>query len=798
MRKYRENTLLICPDGYKKEILAYNSACHRISDTKYETLASYKKNYYFDYGVKAVKYLVDNYLFSVRNAKEILNNLYYVDEQKVYGQAKLDQLVQYKKELLQNDCLIINPIYKSYLQSKNVVVEGYGQLDHFSAGMLEGKTVEVVTMPAVDKQMSYYHFASQEEEVEFVYNQIFDLLSEGIDINRIYIMNATSDYQMIFERFNNLYPFSVQCVVNDNIAGTLKGKQFIEKVAEGESRQEIYDWLGEKVNDDINKKLIALLNKYAQFNWEEVQALVIHDVMSLSVPVPVLKNVVRCIDSDNPFSGDEYIFLVGFNDQTPPMKKDTDYITDNLKELVGLDKTEQENIRTKENYLAVITNIEHLTITYCQQSPFDQYNPSTLIDETWIKKTAAADYNHSSKLNQTHYAYMLDDLRKYNIMDQQLATLRYNYQDNDYLTYQNSFKGLNEEEIETIDSVRLSYSSMNTFYQCQFRYYLQKILGIDDFKNGFVAKLGTLAHDTLQQYCQNPHDFDFDACWQANLQKQNEKLQKADPADKVVNDVREQYFADRFKEEIKQDIEILKQQNAVSELNQVKCENYFEFNLTDKIKFNGFIDKLMYKKKDDLAAVAIVDYKSGVATKIEKDLFKYGLSLQLPSYLYLMKNTKDKEFKDKKLEFVGLYLQHIINYDLKNDGSTLSDKKSASMKLDGLTTTDVDRAGLLDNSLQAGKKSQVIKSYNLKKDGTVDSRSSSRLISDMEIELDSELVETKVLEAGNAILNGDFKINPKMVNGTNRGCQYCPYLAICYRRDQDKQYLVFDESSEEE
>ncbi|MBO7677695.1 MAG: PD-(D/E)XK nuclease family protein, partial [Erysipelotrichaceae bacterium] len=54
--------------------------------------------------------------------------------------------------------------------------------------------------------------------------------------------------------------------------------------------------------------------------------------------------------------------------------------------------------------------------------------------------------------------------------------------------------------------------------------------------------------------------------------------------------------------------------------------------------FTGKIDKLIYDDKN----MAIIDYKTG-SSDISLDDIEYGLSMQLPIYVYLSKSY----FKDK-------------------------------------------------------------------------------------------------------------------------------------------------------
>ena len=39
------------------------------------------------------------------------------------------------------------------------------------------------------------------------------------------------------------------------------------------------------------------------------------------------------------------------------------------------------------------------------------------------------------------------------------------------------------------------------------------------------------------------------------------------------------------------------------------------------------------------------------------------------------------------------------------------------------------------------------------------------------------------------ILEADFEINPKVINGENVSCSFCEYRDICYLREKDKVYI---------
>ena len=138
--KIKDNTLIICPNDYKNKLLKEFNDNKLLLNVSFLSIEEYKKNYFFDYDYKAIKFLVDNHHLSVNNSKEILNNLYYVED-KDYKNKKLDDLVKYKKEL--SNLLIYNPLFKKYLSNKNIVVVGYGKLDSLTKSMFSNDTTYI-------------------------------------------------------------------------------------------------------------------------------------------------------------------------------------------------------------------------------------------------------------------------------------------------------------------------------------------------------------------------------------------------------------------------------------------------------------------------------------------------------------------------------------------------------------------------------------------------------------------------------------------------------------------------------
>ncbi len=757
------NALVICPNSYSRRVLESISKRKEIIDVKFMDLNKYKRNYFFNYDIRAIKYLVDKYNLSINNAREILNNLYYIDINTKYENKKLNDLSEYKKELIDNNLLIFNPLFNRQIKDRKIFIMGYGKLSEEDLKIINGELIED---ELIDKVYDLYSFENIEEEVEYLYNTIFDLLYEKqIDINKIFILNTNSDYETYFKRFNTYYPFKIDYKNSDSIIGT-KLVNDLRVMFNEKSREEIFDYL-KNLNSPISKRIINIINKYPQYDLKEIQDYIIHDLRNIKSNQSNLKNVVKCSEMFTHFEEDEYVFVLGFSESFPNLNKDDDYLSDDLKNVLGISSSEIINDLKRYNTKTYLSNIHNLYLSYCKKSPFNSYNENNLFERI-NKKEYINSNKYSDYINRLKLSYSLDRFDKYGIEDKDISLYMKTYDDIDYGKYNNSFNGLNDKQIKDINTVNLSYSSMDEFYKCQFKYYLEYILKLRENDDNFNTKLGSIAHEVLKEYYEND-EFDFEKSW-------NNKLNEYEL------DSKELFFLNKLKKEIKEDIEIINKQDKLSSLNNHVCEEKFKYDLNDSISFNGFIDKLNYKKENEKTIVSVIDYKSGSYASIKEKLFEYGLSLQLPSYMYLL--SKDKRYEN--IKYAGFYLQYLINNDYKyNSDLNIDDIKNDSMKLHGYTTNDLDRVNLLDSSIEEGI-SNNIHGLKLKKDGSFSS--TSKIMSDERFDELVNLVDEKILEAGNSILSGDFKINPKQIDKDNESCAYCPYSDICFKRNDD---LIF-------
>ena len=131
----------------------------------------------------------------------------------------------------------------------------------------------------------------------------------------------------------------------------------------------------------------------------------------------------------------------------------------------------------------------------------------------------------------------LDNLVKYNIKNKDLDLLSSNYSI-PYMNYDNTYSGISKEKLyKYLDNkLTLSYTALENFYKCKFKYYISNILKINIIKDDFAILIGDICHYVLR--CMDDQDFDYDTCFN-NYVKTKREFSK-----------RELFFLDNIKEEL--------------------------------------------------------------------------------------------------------------------------------------------------------------------------------------------------------------------------------------------------------
>ena len=249
------------------------------------------------------------------------------------------------------------------------------------------------------------------------------------------------------------------------------------------------------------------------------------------------------------------------------------------------------------------------------------------------------------------------------------------------------------------------------------------------------------------------------------------------------------FYLDKFKNVLVDIIRINNENLAKSSLNQVLTEKKVSINYDEPfpIEFKGFVDKILYYEDKGTTYVAIIDYKTSDPT-LKLEQAKYGLSLQLPIYLYFIKHSSDF----KKVEVCGFYLQKLLPKNPKlADGyeKNLLD----TIKLQGYSNSSFATLSRFDPGFA---NSNMIKSMSLTKQNSFN-RYAKTLSTDEMNEL-AELVDFKVKEAISKIADCDFDINPKMLDGKNQSCTFCEFKECCFFKHDDLIYLNDEEKDDDD
>lgn len=758
----KDNSLIICPNQTKTKILKELSQTKKLVNIKFMTKEEYKKIYYFSYDDKLLAYLIKKYNYNIDVARVYINNLYVIDENKTYKSPKLNFLKDLKKELIKEGLLIYNNTYKEYLKNKNIIVKNEYNLEKYEEEMLGIKEEHVpektITAPVMECN-------TLEEEVNQVCLEIINLLKTGVDINKIYLANVSSDYLYTIKSLFSFYHIPININFNYSIYSTKVVKDYL-------NTKELD--LENKDKKSINKKLINILSDLSFLDETSKEyKILLTDKLKNTYASPVnLKNAITIKDLyKESFNDDEYVFVLGFNqDELPKMEKDISYITDKEKDEVSLYKTDYLNKRNKNNLVYILSNIKNLYLSYKLTSPFKSYYKSSLITDLSLNivKPKLDSYNSSNIYNELRLASYLDLYHLYGEKNKDLKKLYTHYQI-PYKTYSNVFTGINNDEYLTNlpYPLKLSYTSLNAYSECKFKYYIRHVLKLEPYTNTFQTYIGSMYHYILSVYKKT--NFNFEEEYQKYLEKRELSL-------------KEKLLLIRIKKDLLKLIDILNKQDLITGYNDAYYEKKIDIDLKKKVSviFTGSIDKIMYYQNIEDTYFSIIDYKTGsIDTHIEP--MKYGLHMQLPVYLYLIHYSK----AIKSPIFTGIYYQNIL-FNYPTWSKDIEKVKKDQYLLQGYSTDDISILSRFDSTYE---KSEYIKSMSYNEEKGFGTYAAKKVLSNDTLYDLLAYTKNYISKETDNILSADFTINPKVYSNVNISCAFCSFKDICYMKEKDLVYL---------
>ena len=745
--------ILLLPNNLKKSIIKKVREEYYNKSIKFMSLEEFIKKITFDYNERTIYYLMKEYQINYSTALLYLNNLYYISNK--LDNEKMKKLINIKKYLDDNNLLIYNNYFKEYVKDKEIYIYGYNYINKYYKKLLKDYNYKVIDDDNKINELNKIYYADYiEEEVIYVGSKICKLLNNNISIEHIKII-ASNEYERIIDRVFGFLNIPVD--INKN---SLYGISSVKKVIDNLDDISLFNDIKD---NDIIKKLVNIINKYSFINdKKEVKDLIINDLKSTYIEN---NNGIKLSSINDYFDDNDYVFLMGFNKENyPKVYKDNDYFSDKEKEQLGLDNSTNLNIKERENIIKNLLSIKNLTITYKLSDDNNIYIKSDLLD-TAIEKIKIDDYTNSNMLNKVLLCQKLDNLVKYNIEDPSIGILSNNYNIN-YMNYDNKYKTINKDNLyKYLDNkLTLSYTSFDNYNKCRFKYFIGNILKINIIKNDFAMIIGNVCHYLLS--CMNNNDFDIDKYFDDYISKERSFSK------------RELFFLDRIKEEIVFIIDTLKKQLSYSSFDKELYEKkvYVNKDKTIKINFMGVIDKVRYKEEDGVTYLAVIDYKTG-STDIKLNNMEYGLGMQLPIYLYLS-NYLDLN----NIKVVGFYLQKLL-VNVTDNKKDYIEAKEDTLKLEGYSINEENILSKFDNTYNDSK---LIKGMKTSSKGFY---SYSKVLSTEEIDDIINKTDKLIDKVIDNILEADFSINPKVIDGDSVSCNFCEYKDICFKNERDIEYI---------
>lgn len=736
----KEETIIICDNAVKESILNL----HKLIPIKMMTLKEFINNITFSYEEDAIIKLIKLYGFKYEVAKMYLDNLCYIEDKK-YDNNKLDFLCEIKKKLDEEKLLKYNDNFRDFVKRTPIILYDI-RVDKYLERILNGLNYQVIEREYREYDHTVYSFDSMEEECEYVANQICEKITDGVDPSKIKLMNVDKSYYNTLERIFSLFNLKVNIPYMAKLSSFDVTKKFIENYMNSDLETATRET---DLDNEIGHEIIKIVNKYLIYGDSD---LILYKLNNTEVRSKKYNNGIEIVDYLNYISqDDEYIYMLGFNDGVIPNSyNDTEYITDNICNLVGKDTIVLKNAILREEIVKKIKDIKNLVITYKEKDMTRSYYPSTLCSyftvfngDTWY------NYSYSDTYNKIKLMSRYDDYIRYGYVSDDLAFLNNNFKIN-YNSYQNKYTMINR----AMDKLTLSYSKMQIYNKCAFRYYLSEILKLDIFEENFSTAIGSMVHYVMEK-CLSNQDMDTDKYAMEYL------------GDRIFSK-KEEFFLKKYREALKGLLEETILEKEYSLFNQAMYEKKIEIDYGNNIKFVGIIDKILYYVDNDTTYISLVDYKTG-HDEISLKYLKYGLDIQLPIYLYLA----------TKLDFHnpvygGFYLQR---FNIKDQ----------DYRLLGYSNSDKDILEVVDSNYDNSK---IIKGMKTLKDGSFSRY--TKVLSNEEMNNVKNEARDRIMEVIEKIKNNEFSINPKVIDGYNKGCEYCKFKDICNVIKSDMVEITID------
>lgn len=348
----------------------------------------------------------------------------------------------------------------------------------------------------------FLKFNNKEDEIFFIMEKIAKLLDDNTNINDIYIANYQESDYIILNKLATFYniPFiynSKTPLINIpyiNEIMNLKYHEIIELLKNKENLIDTYNKYYLVCKDDFNENiniLINVFNKYphSKYNVETSFKVILDEVKNTYTKKEKYKDGIKIIELDEilTLSKNSNVFIINASyENFPSLSKDSDYLSDKEKEEIGYPTTTEINLLRNKYLKTLIAAPMIKQISFSLKDLEGEYAASDLFSKfaSVGLESVKIDFNILNK------GYAKDYYKTYFINNKNgiLQT-----------TFNPSFK-MNETEKALVanyikdKNIKLSPTDITTYIQAPFVYYLERIMGLNTFKENVSLNLGNFFH----------------------------------------------------------------------------------------------------------------------------------------------------------------------------------------------------------------------------------------------------------------------------------------------------------------
>lgn len=692
----------------------------------------------------------------------LLNNYHKNDD---YTFENLEIVLQNK---LLKEKLNINPDLLNYYKSKQIYVINYNHNDDLVNILLTSFDNITYKNLENDKQeeKDVLCFNDYEEEIIYAVNDIAKKINEKTDPSKIVIYYSNSDYLKKLEEILIIYQIDYQTDIKEKLIDFETSKEFL-KFLKNHFNNKIEDICNEYLkihNDDVSLEIINHLSDIIDKKLDDNTYELINYIFNKTTKkTNEYQNAITlCNDFDNIYDEQTHIYILGCaNNILFSFVKDTQYLKNEERQKYNLLTSDMRNQNTIKQIVSFINYHKNIYLSYSKTVHNKKYFICHFLENKKLtNRTLDIADIISARMAQNIYqkAYRL-----YNLYNEKSENLDKGYEtfNKKYNLYNSEYSG-NENISE--DVIKLSYSKIDDYTNCPFKYYLKNYLKLPEKENE-STELGSLIHFVLEKVLKN---------------MDNNKRET------LMNDIScyfDEYFSEKKyqktnKDEIYFPLYLKQLQNIIpiiidfmdnSNFTLAETESSFEIKLDDKTILNGKIDKILVYEDYFI----VVDYKTGNVDFDWKNLDQ-GVKLQLPIYLLLYSETHHG------MKPAGAYLENVFKKSFFDELKDII--KAHAYK--GYTNNDND----INLRIDISERNKGLIKYNKT------NAKNLAFIPESVFLYVIDYTKKKVLEIASDIRNNKFNIKPLYDGSTLKGCEYCNYKDICYRLSNMKKWYTKNEN----